>query len=227
MYIIRNALKCIGRSKGRNILIGIIVLVIAVSACIGLSIRQAAQSAKEETLSGMTVTATISIDRQAMMGNMGGFDGGGFDKRGFADKMTATESLTLSDYQKYAQADSVQDFYYTVTASLNGTDEFEAVTSDQEETAAGSTSNGMTGLRGGMGGFSDGTEKTNRGGFEKIENMFGKNAANYVSEINSAMNFTVVLQMLGIAVLLTLVAGAVSMLFVMRYEPLKILANRD
>ena len=76
MYIIRNALKCIGRSKGRNILIGIIVLVIAVSACIGLSIRQAAQSAKEETLSGMTVTATISIDRQAMMGNMTGLRGG-------------------------------------------------------------------------------------------------------------------------------------------------------
>lgn len=73
MYIIRSALKCIGRSKGRNILIGIIVLVIAISACIGLSIRQAAQSAKEETLSGMTVTATISIDRQAMMSNMGGF----------------------------------------------------------------------------------------------------------------------------------------------------------
>lgn len=73
MYIIRNALKCIGRSKGRNVLIGIIVLVIAISACIGLSIRQAAQSAKEETLSGMTVTATISIDRQAMMSNMGGF----------------------------------------------------------------------------------------------------------------------------------------------------------
>ena len=73
MYIIRNALKCIDRSKGRNVLIGIIVLVIAISACIGLSIRQAAQSAKEETLSGMTVTATISIDRQAMMSNMGGF----------------------------------------------------------------------------------------------------------------------------------------------------------
>ena len=39
MYIIRNALKCIGRSKGRNVLIGIIVLVIAISACIGLLIR--------------------------------------------------------------------------------------------------------------------------------------------------------------------------------------------
>ena len=80
-----------------------------------------------------------------------------------------------------------------------------------------------------MGGeFGGGMEKPddNRG-FGRIENMFGKNAANYVSEINSAMNLTVVVQMLGIAVLLTLVAGAVSMLFVMRYEPLKILANRD
>ena len=43
MYIIKNARRCIGRSKGRNILIGIIALVIAVSACIGLSIRQAAE----------------------------------------------------------------------------------------------------------------------------------------------------------------------------------------
>lgn len=60
-----------------------------------------------------------------------------------------------------------------------------------------------------------------------MDNIFGGRAADYISEINSAMNFTVVLQMLGIAVLLTLVSGAVSMLFVMRYEPLKILANRD
>ena len=29
MYIIKNALRCISRAKGRNILIGIIVLVIA------------------------------------------------------------------------------------------------------------------------------------------------------------------------------------------------------
>lgn len=46
MYILKNALKCIGRAKGRNILIGIIALVIAISACIGLSIRQAAENAK-------------------------------------------------------------------------------------------------------------------------------------------------------------------------------------
>ena len=45
MFVLKNALKCIARSKARNILIGIIVLVIATSACIGLSIRQAAITA--------------------------------------------------------------------------------------------------------------------------------------------------------------------------------------
>ena len=58
--------------------------------------------------------------------------------------------------------------------------------------------------------------------------MFGGDAETaYVTSVSSAMNLTVVFQMLGIALLLTLVSGMVSMLFVMRYEPLKILANRD
>ena len=66
MYIIKNALRCIGRAKGRNILIGIIVLVIATSACIGLSIRQAAENAKNDILSSVNVTATISFDRTSI-----------------------------------------------------------------------------------------------------------------------------------------------------------------
>ena len=58
--------------------------------------------------------------------------------------------------------------------------------------------------------------------------MLGTGSENsYVTEVSSAMNLTVVLQMLGIGILLTLISGMVSMLFVMRYEPLKILANRD
>lgn len=146
MYIIKNALRCIGRSKGRNILIGIIVLVIAVSACIGLSIRQAAVSAREETLSGMKVTATISFDRKSMMSSMTA--GGKFDKSQFADMMGASSSLTLEDYQKYATADSVQDFYYTLTASLDSTDEFEAVTAEASDESENSSDNNMSGFGG-------------------------------------------------------------------------------
>ena len=114
MYVIKNALRSISRSKGRNILIDIIALVIAVSACLGLSIRQAAESAKKSTLEGLSVTATISYDRSAMMNDI--MSGGGerpdgqFDREQFRDLMGGASSLTLDEYEKYASAASVQDF---------------------------------------------------------------------------------------------------------------------
>ena len=167
MYIMKNALRCIGRSKGRNILIGIIALVIAISACIGLSIRQAAESAKTSALKGMSVTATISYDRAGAMGNMaggrpgmggGGFGGGNFDPSQFGDIMGKGSSLTLEEYQKYAGAESVQDFYYTLTAYFNGSENFSPVSDETEDSDSdgeleGSLgSGGMSGFPGGMGG---------------------------------------------------------------------------
>ncbi len=142
MYIVKNALRCISRSKGRNILIGIIVLVIAVSACIGLSIRQAAESAKSDTLDSMTVTATISYDRQSMMSQMGGNGRGdesqggmpSFDRDQFSQMMGDASALTLEEYLLYAEADSVKDFYYSMTASVNGSDDFLPVSTDTTST---------------------------------------------------------------------------------------------
>ena len=180
MYIIKNALRCIGRSKGRNILIGIIALVIAVSACIGLSIRQASESAKKSALDGMSITATISYDRASAMGNMaggrpgmggGGFGGGSFDPSQFGDIMGKGSSLTLEEYLKYAEAESVQDFYYTLTAYFNGSESFNPVSDetaddsedsdgtldgnlDGEESNRPSRPNGMGGMMGGA--FSSG-----------------------------------------------------------------------
>ena len=143
MYIIKHALRCIGRSKGRNILIGIIALVIATSACIGLSIRQAAESTKASALEGMSVTATIQYDRAGAMGSMGGGrpgmggsdfpGGGGFDPSQMADMMNGSNSLTLDEYLKYAEAESVEYFYYTLTAYFNGSDNFTPV-SDETDT---------------------------------------------------------------------------------------------
>ena len=64
------------------------------------------------------------------------------------------------------------------------------------------------------------------GGNNPFEDMFGS-AVDYISEVDSAMNLTVVFQMIGVGLLLTLIASAASVLFIMRYDPLKILANRD
>lgn len=169
MYIIKNALRCIGRSKGRNILIGIIVLVIAISACIGLSIRQAAESAKEEMLSTLNVTGTISFDRQSLMGQMtkpeegSGTEKGSFDRSQFAEAMSSSSSLSLEEYLTYAEAESVQDFYYSATLSVNGTDSFEPVSNDTEETSDQQQSfNDMMGSGSKGGGMSNMMERFNR-----------------------------------------------------------------
>ncbi len=155
MYIIKNALRCIGRAKARNILIGIITLVVAVSACLGLSIRQAAESAKMSTLEELNITATISYDRNSMMNDMMGGEkgqGGGFDRDQFKDMMGSVSSLTLEEYQKYANAKSVEDFYYTLTAAFNGNDELLPVTDETEDSESSSNSGGFGGGMGFPGG---------------------------------------------------------------------------
>ncbi len=170
MYIIKNALRCIGRSKGRNILIGIIVLVISVSACIGLSIRQASENAKQETMDNMLITATINFDRQSMMSQMGEGVGGNrgeqphFDRDQFAQMMGNSQALSLDEYKTYAQAESVKDFYYVATMSVNGDDDFlpvSTVSSSEDETAREAKTEasrmdgmgGKPGFPGGQGGF--------------------------------------------------------------------------
>ena len=65
------------------------------------------------------------------------------------------------------------------------------------------------------------------GGGMNIPDIFGSNAVEYITQVDSAMNITVVLQMLGIGLLLSIIVVAFSVMFVMRYDPLKILANRD
>ena len=158
MYILKNALKSISRSKGRNVLIGIIVLVISVAACIGLSIQNAAEDAREATLEGITITAQISVDRNAMMSdmreNLQPGEGGGmpsFDKDSFRENMNAIEGLTIDEMQKYADLDMVKSFYYTMSVSMNGSD-FEPVSTTDTEEEETEDTDSMQGM-GGFGGF--------------------------------------------------------------------------
>ena len=160
MYIFKNAIRNIIRSKGRSILIGIIVTIIALSMCIGLSIRQAASNAKEEALADLNITATISPDREAAMEKGMGEapdsseSSGGFDKSAMMEAMN--ESLSLEELQKYAEADSVKSFYYTMSASVNAAGDLEAysTTEDTESdtsadsSTADSDQNSMGGGRG-------------------------------------------------------------------------------
>ena len=57
MYIIKNALRNIWRSKVRSCLISIILFILALSSCIGLSIQQAAKTSNEASMYLTNITA--------------------------------------------------------------------------------------------------------------------------------------------------------------------------
>lgn len=137
MYIIKNALRNINRSKGRNILICIIILVIVISATIALSIRQAAFSAKEEGLEKLNVTANIVIDRDTIMKNSQ--KSGNVDKNFFEDMMNNSGTLTLSELEKYSTADSVKDFYYTLSSYVDGSSDLEPIENNGGPTPSGNS----------------------------------------------------------------------------------------
>ena len=169
MNITKYAVRNVMRTKGRSILLGIIITIIAFSLCIGLCIRQSSASSMETALEGMTITAQISPDRQAAMekamggtpGEAGGSGsdgsvaepGQGFDKDALKSMMGT--SLTLEEMQTYATAESVQSFYYTMTSYANASGDLEAydTSSDSDDSSDASDDvsggSGMSGSKGG------------------------------------------------------------------------------
>ncbi len=163
MYILKNALRSINRSKSRNILIGIIVLVIAVSSCVALSIREASHSAKEKYLEDLEVSAQISIDRGKMME---GFT----DRESMKDMMLNQEDLTLEEMLVFAEVESVKDFYYSGTTSVDAGEDWEPIDTTgidlntMDDNTGSQMTGGVTGMPGqggqgmrpGMGGMQGG-----------------------------------------------------------------------
>ncbi|OZG66252.1 ABC transporter permease [Bifidobacterium hapali] len=148
MFIIRNAWRNVIRNKGRNILIAIIVAIIAAAATIGLAIRQAAVTARETGLENTTITAQISFDRSKAISELRESSNSSDSSNSSSDSSSAPDfdamreamsdkQLSLSDYETYAKASSaVKSTYYTETASLAATDDFQPV----EDSTSSSTS---------------------------------------------------------------------------------------
>lgn len=136
MYIIKNAIRSILRSKGRTFLIGVIIFVISLSSCIALSIRAAARTAERTALDGLSVTAQISANRQRMMENAE-------DPENRRNALENIEELSLEELETYARAESVKSFYYSASASVNSSSSEpvdSAGTSTQDSGAASAVS---------------------------------------------------------------------------------------
>jgi putative ABC transport system permease protein len=126
MYIFKNAGRNLFRTKGRSVLIGLFVCIIAFSSCIALIIMQSAANTEKDGLSKLNITASIDVDRQKLMSDA---TASGEDPR---TAMSSVKSLTLTKLLNYAKSDQVQNFYYSLQSSLSGTDSLDPVTSTTE-----------------------------------------------------------------------------------------------
>ena len=114
MFVVKNAWKSVTRNKGRNMLIIVIVTIIAAAATIGLSIRQAAATARSSGLDNTTATAQISLDRGKLISesreqSKSDSDSSDASAKPDFDAMRsalADKQFSLADYQKYAKASS-------------------------------------------------------------------------------------------------------------------------
>lgn len=109
MYIIKNAWVNIKRHLGRNILIGLIVLVIALSSTIALSINTSGNKLIESYKNKNELAVSFRLDMSKLR-----------------DKSNTYTKLTVSDIENYADSDYVSSYYYTLDTSLSS-DDIEAI----------------------------------------------------------------------------------------------------
>ncbi len=118
MFILKNAWISIKRNKGRNILIGIIILIIACACTITLAIKNTAVDLIDSYKNAYDKEVTISFDRSNMMKD---FDPSQSEGRENArEKFDNIASYTISDVLSFADSEYIESYYYTYGVGLNG-----------------------------------------------------------------------------------------------------------
>ena len=147
MYILKNSLVSIFRNKGRNILIGLIILTIACSTTVTLAIRNTANNIVKSYEESNDLIATISFDRTKLMEQ---FKGGEDAQKENIEAFNNIESYSLEDVKKYGESEYLKGYYYTYSTSLNSetlskaTDSFEYEVEDKQTSTTTSTKTSTT-----------------------------------------------------------------------------------
>lgn len=191
MYVLKNAFVSITRNKGRNILIGIIIIVISAACAITLSIRNSADKIVDAYESKYSVEATIGMDRNALMESLRG--GSGDDKNSqeeMINKFNEIESVTVDEIKKYGDSEYVSSFYYVYETSMDAKDLEEATENLVKETtttttktdkftipSGGGAPEGFPGRPGGGGSTTTKKSTTTTKKTEKIYNEKAQNGA--------------------------------------------------
>ena len=148
MYILKNSLISIIRNKGRNILIGLIILTIACASTVTLAIRNTANTIVKSYEESYDLIATISFDRGQLGKN---FKGGEDAQKENIEAFNDIQSVTIDDVKNYGESSYLKGYYYTYTTSLNSdtlskaTDSFEYEVEDKQTSTSSNTTTSTTG----------------------------------------------------------------------------------
>ena len=122
MYILKNAYLSIIRNKGRNILIGIIILVISCASAVTLAIKTSASKIINSYEEKNEITGSIEVNRDNVMKNFDpSKENRDSSKKEMIEEFNNLESLSISDIENYANSECVKNYYYTLSTNLNST----------------------------------------------------------------------------------------------------------
>lgn len=129
MFIFKNALISITRNKGRNVLIGVIILVIACACTVTLAINNTASDLINSYDSAYDKEITLSFDRTSMMKDVDFSNKEGMED--LKESFNNIETYSIDDVKNFASNEHIESYYYTYNISLNGNN-IEQATSEKE-----------------------------------------------------------------------------------------------
>lgn len=126
MYIVKNALIAIKRNKGRNILIGVILMVIACFLTVTLAIKNTSTSLIKSYEEASEVVASLTFNRENMMDRFNPENEENFED--MKEEFDNIEPLSSEDIKSYADSKYVTSYYYTSSISIDS--DMEATSND-------------------------------------------------------------------------------------------------
>ena len=136
MYILKNALTSITRSKGRNILIAIIIIVISAACAVTLSILNSANKIVKSYEESYEVEATISMNRNYLMNKLKDDNS---SQEEMINKFNNISQVTVEEINNFGNSKYVKNYYYYYQTSMNGKNLEEATDQLTKETTTTKT----------------------------------------------------------------------------------------
>lgn len=172
MYIFKNAWISITRNKGRNILIGAIILVIACACTITLAINNTADDLINSYDSAYAKELTISFNRESMKGEMSFSKD---DMENMKDAFNNIESYTIEDVKNFGESEHIESYYYTYSIGLNGNNidkaEMTIDENDDEDSNASKFGGGFGGMKDDRSGMMGSSTDFTITGYSSVEAM--------------------------------------------------------